>query len=232
MDLEARIAPALEAVWPHDATGEIARKIRALADVARNAADLDIDVPDRRLLALVITGDDPAALRAVAEAYGRALHACGLVPGRNGAAVTCPIDWADEIAPGPGMDEFATRQHAEERLRATQDMAGGGALIVEGIYNDATGTTEPDFAIMAEEGGLNVLVSCMTGQAKEKDVPVVILTGDADRLNLFMRDRPDIKRLFEGQWVASLPAPPPEMATVLEGPLKVKAPLRFRPPRP
>ena len=230
-DMPRLVEEALRDLAPYDAQGAVAAHITESLPALKRQARLRSRGPvNRAELSLVVSGGAEARA-AAAAAYGKALFGFDLTDGRDEGTemIVKSAKWRDIIADPAGNPLPFGK--ALDRLYAEKMDAEGGVLIIDSIYDLPPNTTNATAVDQARNGAYQMLHDLMTEYAEKNYTPVVVLTGDADRLEDFLKKTPSVSQYFTAgvMRVESPPAPPPPPVSVeTAAAVTVHRPLKLR----
>lgn len=226
------IAEALEEIKPYDKASEMRRKINGLRGLAEESEGR----MNKADLALVITGN-PEGVEVMAKAYAKALKAYGLITGggANGPPVGT-VNWPRDVEDAGMSRSMLEYDWAYKIVREAEGRAEGGALIIRNLHDRpyVGWVDEDDAAPKAEAGGLRAIAQYLTEDAPKGSTPVLVLTGDKEKLPAFISQHPDLYRFFNNKILSvCTEAPPePEVSTALDAAMTVRSPLKLKPRNP
>lgn len=234
-DMPRLVEEALHDLAPYDAQGAVASHItEALPALKRQARLRNRGAVNRAALSLVVTGDDEAR-QAAAAVYAKALYGFDLTDGRDDATGTVvkTAKWRDIIADPAGNPLPFGK--ALDRLYAEKSDAEGGVLVIDGIYELPRNATNATAVDQARNGAYQMLHDLMTEYAEKSYTPVVVLTGDAGKLEEFLKKTPGVSQYFTAGILhvdTPPPPPPPPVSVETNTTVTVSRPLKLRRPGP
>jgi hypothetical protein len=227
-DLPRLVEEALCDIAPYDATGTLAAHIReALPALKRTARLRDRSVVNRAALALVVTGD-PDACQAAAVAYGKALYSYDLTNGGLEGPVLKACQWRDVVADPAGNP--LPFHKALDRLYAEKMEAEGGVLVIANIYDLPANATNATAVDQAKNGAYQMLHDLMTEFAEKGHTPVVVLTGEAAKMQEFLKNNRGVAEYFTAPAIPAASPPPPPMSVETDSAVTIRHPLKLKRP--
>ena len=229
-DTPRLVEEALHDLAPYDAQGRLAAHVRdVLPALKRDARLRDRGVANRAKLALIITGDADAC-GAAAAAYAKGLYGFDLADGREDGAGTVvhTAKWRDIIADAQGNPLPFSK--ALDRLYSEKMEAEGGVLVIENIYDLPPNAGNATAVEQARNGAYQMLHDLMTEYAEKTYTPVVVLTGDAAKMEEFLRRTPSVAEYFIHPPVGTRTPPAPPVSVETGDALTVRRPLRLKKP--
>jgi hypothetical protein len=224
------VEEALNDAAPYDISGALNAHIRErLPLLKKQARSRGEAVVSRAQLGLVITGDETAR-NALASAYARALQGYEINPGRDDVEgpVVNRVQWRDIISNDTGNPVAFGR--ALDKLYAAKMDAEGGVLVIENIYDLPLRDINENAVTQAQNGAYQMLHDLMTEYAEKDYTPVVVLTGEADKMAAFLAKNRNVAEYFPGPRVAAATPLPPPVAVHVEtdAPVTVNRPLKLK----
>jgi hypothetical protein len=231
-ELPRLVEEALQDMAACDARQELASFVRErLPLLKKQARHRNEAVVNRGLLAIVITGDQAGRL-ALAAAYAKALQGFDITAGRDDAEspVVSTVKWRDVIADERG-NPLPFRK-AGDQLYSAKSAAEGGVLVIENIYDLPANTAGETSMSQAKNGAFQMLTDLVVDFAERDHTPVVVLTGNADRMRRFMDEHRGIAAHFPNPiFMGATPPPPaPDVPAATIADVTVSRPLKLKKP--
>jgi hypothetical protein len=232
-ELPRLVEEALSDMEPYDADGALAKRVRErLPLLKKQARARNEAIVNRGLLAEQITGD-AAGSRALAAAYAKALYGFEITEGRDDAEsmIMNTVKWRDVIADAEGNPR--SFHHACDALYSAKSDAEGGVLVIESIYDLPPKASSKAAVAQAQNGAFQMLTDLLADYADRDYTPVVILTGDADKLRDFMTAHEAFRGWFSAPPVVAKTAPrlpPPDIPAATTSDVTVSRPLKLKKP--
>ncbi|TAL39520.1 MAG: hypothetical protein EPN97_02345 [Alphaproteobacteria bacterium] len=189
-------------------------------------------IVNRGELAIVITGDAAGRL-ALASAYAQALHGFEITAGRDDAESTVlkTVQWRNIIADEQG-NPLPFRK-ASDKLYSAKSDAEGGVLVIENIYDLPPNAANENAVAQAQNGAFQMLADLLTEYAERDYTPVIVLTGEADKMQRFLAERRGGAAYFTNPVLtatAAAPPPAPDVPAATMSDVTVTRPLKLKKP--
>ncbi len=229
-NLPRPVEDALNDAAPYDIGGTFnAHVSQRLPQLKKQARAQGSGIVSRAQLGLVITGDQ-LARNALATAYARALQGHDITSGREDAEgpVVKTVQWRDIISNDTGNPVPFGR--ALDKLYAAKMEAEGGVLVIENIYDLPRNDINATAVSQAQNGAYQMLHDLMTEYAEKDYTPVVVLTGEADKMAAFLAANRHVAEYFRAPHIAgATPLPPPVPVSLeTDGAISVRKPLKLK----
>jgi hypothetical protein len=232
-DTPRLVEEALRDVEPVDADGGIARHLReTLSSIKMQARLRGGGTVNRATLALVITGDAEGCAIA-AKAYAKSLYGYDLTDGNDNGSGTVvkTAQWRDIISDPAGNPLPFGK--ALDRLYAEKMEAECGVLVINGIYDLPANAANATAVDAAKNGAFQMLHDLMTEYAEKHYTPVIVLTGDAEKMDAFLKKTPGVAGYFTQAALSAIappPPPPPPVSIETDNAVTIRHPLKLKRP--
>lgn len=232
-ELPKLVEEALRDIAPHDVREAMATLVRQrLPLLKKQARARNEAIVNRGTLAMVITGDETGRL-ALASAYAKALHGFEITEGRDDAESTVinRVQWRNVIADEQG-NPLPFRKACDKLYSAKSD-AEGGVLVIENIYDLPPNAANENAVTQAKNGAFQMLADLLTDYSMRDYTPVIVLTGEADKMHRFLEEHRSPAVYFTSPVLtaaAAPPPPPPVMPAETTSDVTIRRPLKLKRP--
>jgi pimeloyl-ACP methyl ester carboxylesterase len=218
----ALVGEALKDMAPVDAGGAVAALVADNLPLLKRQARVRGDVVvNRGTIALTISGGDEASRKLLADSYAKALHGYEITLGREESPDPWirHADWSKMIANDSGA--ALARNKAIDAFYSEKSEAENGTLIIDNVFEPAEAFES------AKHGVFEQFFQVLEERADKDYTPVLILTGEKDKLDAFFAKNHHLSRFFTNVEALPTPKPPaPEVSVTLDN--TVSAVRRFR----